>query len=161
MRSSPSIIPNDRLDRTIYLVLEDFSSGAAWRETGEDRTDYRTVVNDLLAGQYDNPLRAVAFIRGGDGRAMLPKTLPRSWRSGWTSTIERSASRCVSSSRILLAERSACSCCCRCASSDRARIGPYRLRGVVAPRMVARIGRRRRLLFPSQTRRAVAAELFA
>ena len=32
--SSPSIIPNDRLDRDIYLVLEDFRSGSAWRETG-------------------------------------------------------------------------------------------------------------------------------
>ena len=61
MRQSPSIIQSDRLDRTIYLVLEDFSSGAAWRETDEDRTDYRTVINDLLTGQYDNPLRVVAF----------------------------------------------------------------------------------------------------
>ena len=61
MRQSPSIIPTDRLDRTIYLVLEGFSSGAAWRETDEDRTDYRTVINDLLTGQYDNPLRVVAF----------------------------------------------------------------------------------------------------
>jgi hypothetical protein len=61
MRQSPSIIPSDRLDQTIYLVLEDFSSGAAWRETGEDRTDYRTTLNDLLTGQYDRPLRVVAF----------------------------------------------------------------------------------------------------
>jgi len=59
--ASPSIAPIDRLDRTIYLVLEDFSSGAAWRETSEDRTDYRTVIDDILAGQYDNPLRVVAF----------------------------------------------------------------------------------------------------
>jgi hypothetical protein len=29
MRQSPSIIPTDRLDRDIYLVLEDFSQGAA------------------------------------------------------------------------------------------------------------------------------------
>ena len=41
MRRSPSISPADRLDRDMYLVLEDFSSGAAWRETDEDRTDYR------------------------------------------------------------------------------------------------------------------------
>ena len=43
------------------LIRSDFSSGAAWRETDEDRTDYRTVINDLLTGQYDNPLRVVAF----------------------------------------------------------------------------------------------------
>ena len=61
MRQSPSIIPTDRLDRDIYLVLEDFSSGAAWRETDEGNTNLGTVVNDLLSGQYDQPLRVVAF----------------------------------------------------------------------------------------------------
>ncbi|MGV7218249.1 hypothetical protein [Bradyrhizobium sp. UFLA05-112] len=61
MRKSPSITPSDRLDRDIYLVLEDFSSGPAWRESDEDRTDYRTVMSDLLTGQYDLPLRVVAF----------------------------------------------------------------------------------------------------
>src|SRR6476620_6500943 len=61
MRHSPSISPADRLDRDMYLVLEDFSSGAAWRETDEDRTDYRILISDLLTGQYDHPLRVVAF----------------------------------------------------------------------------------------------------
>ena len=61
MRHSPSISPADRLDRDMYLVLEDFSSGAAWRETDEERTDYRILISDLLTGQYDYPLRVVAF----------------------------------------------------------------------------------------------------
>jgi hypothetical protein len=61
MRQSPSIIPADRLDRDVYLVLEDFRSGPAWRETDEDRTDYATLISDLLSGQYDRPLRVVAF----------------------------------------------------------------------------------------------------
>ena len=61
MRHSPSISPADRLDRDMYLVLEDFSSGAAWRETDEDRTDYPILISDLLTGQYDHPLRVVAF----------------------------------------------------------------------------------------------------
>src|SRR5436190_23687131 len=60
MRNSPSIIPTDRLDRDIYIVLEDFRSGAAWRETDEE-TDYPTLIKDLLTGQYDQPLRVVAF----------------------------------------------------------------------------------------------------
>lgn len=59
--SSPSIIPNDRLDRDIYLVLEDFRSGSAWRETDETDTDVSTVVEGLLTGQYDQPLRVVVF----------------------------------------------------------------------------------------------------
>jgi hypothetical protein len=61
MRQSPSIIPTDRLDRDIYLVLEDFRAGAAWRETDEGETDFLAVVEDLLTGQYDQPLRVVAF----------------------------------------------------------------------------------------------------
>lgn len=61
MRKSPSIIPADRLDRDIHLVLEDFSSGPAWRETDEDQTDFRTLIGDLLSGQYSHPLRVVAF----------------------------------------------------------------------------------------------------
>jgi hypothetical protein len=58
MRQSPSIIPTDRLDRDIYLLLEDFSSGAAWRETDERETDVSAVIEDLLSGQN---LRVVAF----------------------------------------------------------------------------------------------------
>ncbi|MCA1379428.1 hypothetical protein I6F34_01160 [Bradyrhizobium sp. BRP05] len=58
--ASPSIIPNDRLDRDFYIVLEDFKSGAAFRETDEG-IDYPTLIGDLLTGQYDTPLRVVAF----------------------------------------------------------------------------------------------------
>jgi hypothetical protein len=58
--ASPSIIPADRLDRDIYLVLEDFRGGAAWRETDEDATDLATVLDDLMSGHYDRPLRILA-----------------------------------------------------------------------------------------------------
>jgi hypothetical protein len=58
--SSPSIVPNDRLDRDSYLVLEDFSNGTAFRETDEGVT-YIRLIDDLLTGQYDRPLRIVAF----------------------------------------------------------------------------------------------------
>ena len=63
MRSSPSIVPLDRLDREIYLVLEDFGAraGCAWRETDEQDTDFETVIRDLLSGQYAYPVRIVAF----------------------------------------------------------------------------------------------------
>ncbi|MEH2517449.1 uncharacterized protein (DUF736 family) [Bradyrhizobium sp. AZCC 1610] len=61
MRQSPSIIPTDRLDRDIYIVLEDFRSGAAWRETDETATDFSTLMDYLLTGQFDQPLRVVAF----------------------------------------------------------------------------------------------------
>lgn len=58
--ASPSLIPNDRLDKDFYLVLEDFRSGASFRETDEG-VDHGTLINDLLTGQYDRVLRVVAF----------------------------------------------------------------------------------------------------
>ncbi|WP_027574426.1 hypothetical protein [Bradyrhizobium sp. WSM1743] len=63
MRSAPSIVPSDRLDRDIYLVLEDFGAraGCAWRETDETDTDRETVLRDILSGRYAYPLRIVVF----------------------------------------------------------------------------------------------------
>ncbi|HEX2652145.1 MAG TPA: hypothetical protein VHN11_00645 [Xanthobacteraceae bacterium] len=57
---TPSIVPNDRLDKDFYLVLEDFRVGPAFRETDE-RITYVKLIGDLLTGQYDNVLRVVAF----------------------------------------------------------------------------------------------------
>jgi len=56
----PSIVPNDRLDKDFYLVLEDFRSGPSFRETDEGIT-YIKLIDDLLTGQYDHVLRVVAF----------------------------------------------------------------------------------------------------
>ncbi|MCK1345465.1 hypothetical protein IVB25_40190 [Bradyrhizobium sp. 193] len=63
MRHAPSIVPLDRLDRDIYLVLEDFGAraGCSWRETDEQDTDRETVLRDLISGQYAYPVRIVAF----------------------------------------------------------------------------------------------------
>ncbi|MBR0823014.1 hypothetical protein [Bradyrhizobium liaoningense] len=63
MRSSPSIVPADRLDRDIYLVLEDFRAraGRAWRETDEADADLETVLQNLLSDQYAYPVRIVSF----------------------------------------------------------------------------------------------------
>ena len=49
-------------DQTIYLVLNDFGSlGRAYCEASEDRSDLETTISDLISGQYDNPVRVVAF----------------------------------------------------------------------------------------------------
>jgi hypothetical protein len=54
----PSIVPDD----DTYIVLEDFGPlGRAWRETYEAAADRTTLVRDLLEGQYENPVRIVAF----------------------------------------------------------------------------------------------------
>jgi hypothetical protein len=58
--SAPSNVPNDRLDRNFYLVLEEFKSGAAFRETDEGIT-YISLIDALLTGQYGQVQRIVAF----------------------------------------------------------------------------------------------------
>ena len=56
----PSIVPQD--DDTIYLVEDDYGKlGRCWRETGEDRTGRMAVVEDLLKGEFNDPVRVVAF----------------------------------------------------------------------------------------------------
>ena len=56
-----ALVPADRLDRR--PVLEDFGAraGCAWRETDEADTNIETVLQDILSGQYDYPLRIVCF----------------------------------------------------------------------------------------------------
>ena len=105
MRHSPSIIPADRLDREIYLVLENFRSSAAWRETDEADTDFPTLIEHLLTGQYDHPLRVVAFnpaeAWSRDASGDVAEELER--RAGTFPT------RCGTSSRATPDERWACS----------------------------------------------------
>ena len=58
---TPSIVPNDN-DETVYLVADDFGRlGRAWREADYEATDLETLIQDLLTGQYSNPIRVVAF----------------------------------------------------------------------------------------------------
>jgi hypothetical protein len=57
----PSVVP-DGADQTIYLVVDDFSRhGRVFRETEVERTDLESVIADLASGQYNDPVRVVAF----------------------------------------------------------------------------------------------------
>ena len=62
MHRAPSIVPEDP-DREVYLVLDDFGSrlGPAWREVDEADTELEQLIENLLAGQYANPVRIIAF----------------------------------------------------------------------------------------------------
>ena len=100
MRSSPSIIPG--IDRDVYLVLDDFGRiGWAWRETDVEDTDYETVINDLLEGQFANPVRVIGFntaegwskdvsedVRGScdNAAALRTESCPISWSGSWSGT---------------------------------------------------------------------------
>jgi len=62
MRPSNSLVPASPDDRDVYLVLDSFGErGRSWREIDEERADHKTVIRDLLEGQYSNPVRVVAF----------------------------------------------------------------------------------------------------
>ena len=62
MRTSPSIAPYGP-EQDTYIVLDDFGGriGRAWRETDEEATDRETLIGDLLAGEFNNPVRIVSF----------------------------------------------------------------------------------------------------
>jgi len=62
MRSSPSIAPYGQ-EQDTYLVLDNFGGtlGCLWRETDADSTDRERLIRDLVEGQYNHPVRIVAF----------------------------------------------------------------------------------------------------
>ena len=58
--STPSVVPADH--DVVYIVLDDFGSlGTAYRETDEARCDLHSVIDDVLTGQFNNPIRVIAF----------------------------------------------------------------------------------------------------
>ena|SRR5437764_7315900 len=57
-----SLAPEHQSDVTVHIVLDDFgNSGRAYRETAEGAADFNTVLDDLMAGQFNNPVRVIAF----------------------------------------------------------------------------------------------------
>jgi hypothetical protein len=49
-------------DQTAYLVVDRFGGvGTVYRETEVERTDFETIIADLMLGQFNDPVRVVAF----------------------------------------------------------------------------------------------------
>jgi hypothetical protein len=115
---TPSIAPNDRLDKDLYLVLEDIRGDAACRETDE-RVTYLSTIDDLLTGHYDNVLAWSRSIRLRAGRA----TCQRTWRMRLSGTLQQRAVRsrraCGISSKARQVVRSASNWRCSNAPRDR------------------------------------------
>jgi len=62
--NSPSLVPRQpHHAATAYIVLDDFGPklGRAYRETNEAQADEKTIVENMISGQYSNPVRVVAF----------------------------------------------------------------------------------------------------
>ena len=58
----PCIVPYGA-DETVYLVVDRFGGfgGGSDRETEVEHTDLETVISDLSSGQFNDPVRVVAF----------------------------------------------------------------------------------------------------
>ena len=58
---TPSIVPHGD-DHNVYMVADDLGRlGHIWPEADLERTDLETVIQDLLEGQYKNPIRVISF----------------------------------------------------------------------------------------------------
>lgn len=58
---TPSIVPSGD-DQTVYLVKDDLGRvGAVWREADAEATDLESVITGLMAGEYKDPVRVIAF----------------------------------------------------------------------------------------------------
>ena len=58
---TPSIVPYGA-DQAVYLVVDRFGGlGTVYRETEVERTDLETIIADLMSGQFNDPVRVVAF----------------------------------------------------------------------------------------------------
>jgi hypothetical protein len=58
---TPSIVPSGD-DQNVYLVVDDLGRlGRVWREAEVEHTDLETAIQDLLAGEYSNPIGVFGF----------------------------------------------------------------------------------------------------
>jgi hypothetical protein len=58
---TPGIVPYGA-DQTAYLVIDRLGRlGSVYRETEVERADLETIIADLMSGQFNDPIRVVAF----------------------------------------------------------------------------------------------------
>ena len=59
---TPSIVPNGT-DQNFYIVINDYGTdlGLAFAETDVAEADLETIITDLMSGQFNDPIRVVAF----------------------------------------------------------------------------------------------------
>ena len=74
--NSPSLVPRQpRHDATAYIVLDDFGPklGRAYRETNEAQADEKTVVENMISGQYSTLSASSPSTSNKVGRVMCLK----------------------------------------------------------------------------------------
>ena len=57
------LVPNAQFDATVHIVLDDFGGrlGRAYRETDEAAADEKTIIENIISGEYSHPVRVVTF----------------------------------------------------------------------------------------------------
>lgn len=57
---TPTLVPE--FDCTVHIVLDCFGkAGCAYRETDEEESGTAAVIDNLFTGQFNNPVRVIAF----------------------------------------------------------------------------------------------------
>ena len=57
---TPGLVPHFGV--VAYIVLDDFGKGGrVYREAAEADATLESIIDDLLTGQFNNPLRIIAF----------------------------------------------------------------------------------------------------
>jgi hypothetical protein len=58
--TTPSLVPE--FDGTVYFVLDDYgNAGRVYREADEEEGRLEAVIDNLFTGQYNKPVRVIAF----------------------------------------------------------------------------------------------------
>jgi len=73
---TPSIVPNGD-DQNVYLMVDNLGRfGRVWREAEVDHPDLETVIHDLLAGEYSNPIQRIGRLVARRLGRCCPGTAP-------------------------------------------------------------------------------------
>jgi hypothetical protein len=58
---TPAVVPYGA-DQTAYIVVDSFgTNGSVYREAEVERTDLENIIDDFMTGQFNDPVRVVAF----------------------------------------------------------------------------------------------------
>jgi hypothetical protein len=101
---SATTAPHRAFD-TVYFVVDSLGAmGTTYRETDVERTDLETVVADLIAGEFNEPIRVVASTRLSIGPMTFRGRSPKKFRNDATSRASPSPSASWTSLRTTPAQ---------------------------------------------------------
>jgi hypothetical protein len=119
---TPNLVP--QFDVTVYIVLDDFGeAGRAYRETDEEDARFEPIVDDLMTGQFNNPVRVIAFSTGEGWSRDVSEDVAGELLKRLRKRVRRSPTLHVALSSFTSAKRKCCALASRTEASTR-RSGP-------------------------------------